>query len=151
MDMEALMTFQPADDLLVFMRGIVIADQVDMFFFGDGLIDQAEKLQPLLMPVSLLEEAKDLGVKRVQSGKQGRRAITFVVMRHCPAASFLRWQLRLGSVQGSYLAFLIDAQNQRMLRWIQIQADDGFQLVGKLRITTYLEGLDQMQLESVPS
>jgi hypothetical protein len=64
-DMEALVTVQPADDLLVFMRGIVIADQVDMFFLGDGLVNQAEKLQPLLMPVSLLAEAEDLAVKGV--------------------------------------------------------------------------------------
>jgi hypothetical protein len=35
-------------------RSIVIADQVDMFSLGDGLVDQAEKSQPLLMPVPLL-------------------------------------------------------------------------------------------------
>ncbi len=52
------MTVQPAGDLLVFMRGIVIADQVDMFFLGDGLVDQAKKLQPLLMPVPLLARPK---------------------------------------------------------------------------------------------
>jgi hypothetical protein len=50
-DMEALVTVQPADDLVVFVGGIVIADQVDMFFLGNGLLDQAEKLQPLLMPM----------------------------------------------------------------------------------------------------
>jgi hypothetical protein len=147
--MEALVTVQPADDLLVFVRGIVIADQVDMFFLGDGLIDQAEKLEPLLMPVSLLAEAEDLAVKGVQSRKQGRRAVTFIVMRHRLAAPLLQWQPGLGSVQGLYLALLIDAQNQRMLRRVQIQADDCLQLIGKLWITTYLEGLDQVRLEPV--
>jgi hypothetical protein len=85
------------------MRGIVIADQVDMLFLGDGLVDQAEKLQPLLMPVSLLAEAEDLAVQGVQSRKQRRRAVTFIVMRrrlattasldfkkHGPAASSCR-------------------------------------------------------------
>ena len=58
MDMEALVAVQPADDLLVFVGGIVVADQVDLFLLGDGLIDEAEKFQPLLMPVPLLAETK---------------------------------------------------------------------------------------------
>jgi phosphohistidine phosphatase len=48
-----------------------------------------------------------------------------------------------------YLALFFDAQNQGMLRRVQIQADDGFQLVGKVRIMAYLEGLDQERIESV--
>jgi hypothetical protein len=148
-DMEALVTVQPAGDLLVFRRGIVVADQVDVFFLGDSLVDQAEKLQPLLMPVPLLAEAEDLAVKGVQSCKQRCCAVAFIVMRHRLAASFLQWQPGLGSVQGLYLALLINVQNQRMLRRVQIQADDCFQLTAKLRITTYLKGLDQVRLESV--
>jgi hypothetical protein len=148
-DMEALVAVQPADDLLVFMGGIVVADQVDLFFLGDGLVDQAEKLQPLLVPMPLLAEAEDLAVKGVQSRKQRCCAVAFIVMRHRLAASFLQWQPGLGSVQGLYLALLIDAQNQRMLRRVQIQADDCFQLTGKIRITTYLEGLDQVRFESM--
>jgi hypothetical protein len=70
-------------------------------------------------------------------------------MRHRLAASLLQWQTGLGSVQGLYLALLIDAQNQRVLRRVQMQTDDCFQLTGKLRIATYLEGLDQVWLESV--
>ena len=70
-------------------------------------------------------------------------------MRHGLAAAFLQRQAGLGSVQGLDLALLIDPQHQRMLGRIQIQADDFFQLVGKLRIATYFESLDQMRLESV--
>jgi hypothetical protein len=33
---------------------VVIADQVDFFVCGDGLIDHAQELQPLLMAVLLL-------------------------------------------------------------------------------------------------
>jgi hypothetical protein len=120
-----------------------------MFFLGDGLVNQAEKLQPLLMPVPLLAEAEDLAVKGVQSSKQCCCAVTFIVMRHRLATSFLQRQPWLGSVQGLYLALFVNAQNQSMLRRVQVQADDGFQLTGKLRITAYLEGLDQMRLESL--
>jgi hypothetical protein len=40
-DMEALVTVEPADDLLVFVGGVVIADEIDMLFLGDSLVDQA--------------------------------------------------------------------------------------------------------------
>ena len=70
-------------------------------------------------------------------------------MRYGLAASFLQRQSGGGPIQGLYLGLLIGAQNQRMLPRIQVQADDCFQLLGKLRITTYLEGLEQMRLEFV--
>jgi hypothetical protein len=148
-DTEALVTVQPAGNFLVFVCGIVVADQVDMFFLGDGLVDQAEKLQPLLMPVPLLAEAEDLAVKGVQGRKRCCCVVTFIVMRHRLATSFLQRQAGLVSVQGLYLALFVNAQNQSMLRRVQVQADDGFQLTGKLRVTAYLEGLDQVRLESV--
>lgn len=44
-------------------------------------------------------------------------------MRHRAATAFLERQTRLTAVQSLYLALLIDAQNDRMLGWIQIQAD----------------------------
>jgi hypothetical protein len=148
-DPEALVTVQPPGNFLVFVCGIVVADQVDMFFLGDGLVDQAEKLQPLLMPVPLLAEAEDLAVKGVQSRKRCCCVVTFIVMRHRLATSFLQRQAGLGSVQGLYLALFVNAQNQSMLRRVQVQADDGFQLTGKLQVTAYPEGLDQVRLESV--
>ena len=47
------MAVEPADDLFMLASGIVIADQMDMFFLWDGLVDQPEKLQPFLVPVAL--------------------------------------------------------------------------------------------------
>ena len=73
-NVEALMTIKPAHDPLVLMCGVVIADQIDMFFLGDGMVDQAEKFQPLLMPMALLAEAEYFAVKRVQCRKQGTSA-----------------------------------------------------------------------------
>ena len=106
--MEALMAGEPADDFLVLVRGVVIADQIDMLLLGDGLVDQAEKLQPLLVPVALLAEAEDLAVERVEGGKQGGRAIAFIVVRHRLPPPYLQGQSGLGSVQGLYLALLIE-------------------------------------------
>ena len=39
------------------MGGVVIADQVQLPVGGDGLVDEAEKLEPLLVPMALLAQA----------------------------------------------------------------------------------------------
>src|SRR6266536_6522852 len=69
-EMKAGMPCQPALHFRMFMGGIVIADQVQLPVGGDGLVDAAEKLEPLLVPMALLAQAKDLAVGRIQRGKQ---------------------------------------------------------------------------------
>ena len=62
--MKARVSHQPALDLRVLMGGVVIADQVQLPVGRDGLVDQAEKLEPLLVPMPLLAKAKDLAIGR---------------------------------------------------------------------------------------
>ena len=49
------MLFQPAFDSLMLVRRVVVADQIDFFASGYGLIDHTQKPQPLLMAVLLTE------------------------------------------------------------------------------------------------
>ena len=58
--METLMPVQPALNPRVFVCGIVVADDMNLPLRGDGLIDQAQKLQPLMMTMPLLTQAIDL-------------------------------------------------------------------------------------------
>jgi hypothetical protein len=58
--MEALVFVEPPLDCWVLVGGVVVADDVDLIFGGYGLIDQAQKLQPLLMAMPLLAQAIDL-------------------------------------------------------------------------------------------
>jgi hypothetical protein len=51
------------------MGGIVIANQVKLPIRQDDVVDQAEKLEPLLVPMTLLAQAKDFAVGRIQRGK----------------------------------------------------------------------------------
>ena len=53
-NMESLVCLQPAFDSLMFVGRVVIANQIDFFFTRNGLIDLAQELEPLLMPVLLL-------------------------------------------------------------------------------------------------
>ena len=131
------------------MGGVVIADQVQLPVGRDGLVDQAEKLEPLLMAMPLLAQAKDLAVGRVQRGEQSGRAVAFVVVGHGGAASALQRQAGLGTIQSLNLALLVGAQHQRVLRRIEIQADDVFQFLGERRIVADLEGFHAMRLQPV--
>jgi len=58
---------------------------------------------------------------------------------------------RAGAVQSLYLALLIDAEHQRVLGWIKIEADDIFELGGKLGFVADLETLDAVRLQSMRS
>src|ERR1039458_8743193 len=72
------------------------------------------------------------------ANKSGR-AVAFVIVRHGGAASALQRQAGLGTIQGLNLALLVGAQHQRVLRRIEIQADDVFQFLGECRIVADLE------------
>ena len=53
-NVEAFVGLQPAFDSSVFVSRVVVADQVDFLVSRYRLIDHAQELQPLLMPVLLL-------------------------------------------------------------------------------------------------
>jgi len=97
------------------MGGVVIADQVKLPVGRDGLVDEAEKLEPLLVAMPLLAQAKDLAVGRIQRGKQGGSAVAFVVVRH--VAPRPRFSGKPGWVRSKSLnlALLVGAQHQRVL------------------------------------
>ncbi len=57
-------------------------------------------------------------------------------------------QHRLGTLQGLYLALLVHTQHQRMIRRIQIQADDVAHLLDEERIGGELEALGAMRLQA---
>src|SRR5208283_281035 len=78
--MKARVPRQPALHFGVLMGGVVIADQVELSVGRDGLVDQAEKLEPFLMAMPLLAQPKDFTVGRIQRSKQSGCAVAFVVM-----------------------------------------------------------------------
>ena len=117
--------------------------------WGNGLVDQTEKLEPFLMAMPLLAQAKDLAVGCIQRGKQSGCAVVFVVVRHGGTASALQRQAGLGTIEGLNLALLVGAQHQRVLRRIEIQADDVFQFLDEGRIVADLESFHAMRFQPV--
>ena len=89
MDVEPGMFFEPCFDAGVFVRGIVVADQVQRFVFRRFPIDLTQELQPLRVAMALLALTDHRAVESIERGKERRRAMTFVVMGHRRGASLL--------------------------------------------------------------
>jgi len=75
--MKSLVPAQPALSPRMLVRGIVVADDVDLLLRIDRLIDQAQKLEPLVMTMPLLAQTVDLAGSGVECSKQCGRAIAF--------------------------------------------------------------------------
>src|SRR5215210_8034792 len=86
-DMETRMTRQPAAHLGMLVRRGVIDDEVQVLVGGRDIVDNSQKLQPFLVAVSVVAHADHRAIQGVQRGKQRRRAVTLVVVRHRAAAS----------------------------------------------------------------
>src|SRR5207244_6963398 len=89
---------------------------------GYLLINQREKLDPLLMTVAVHAGSNDAPLGHLQGSKQGGRPVAFVVMGHRSQSSLDQWQSRLGPVQRLNRCFLIGTHNHRMLGGVQIPA-----------------------------
>ena len=72
---------------------------------GYGLIEQAQKPEPFLMSMPFLTKPVKLAVGRIESGKQSRGAVAFVVVGHSLAATALQRQTGLRAIQGLDLLF----------------------------------------------
>jgi len=147
--MKTRMPLEPGFNAGMFMCAIIIHDQMEIEFGIGFVVDFLKESEELLMPMAWHAVSDHLAVEHAQGSKQGGRSVADVVMRHCSTAAFLQGQTGLGSVKSLDLAFLIQAQNQRLVRRIQIQPHDIAQLLYEAFITAEFEGADQMGLQVV--
>lgn len=133
------------------MGSVIIHDQVQVQFgrrFGVDLLQEADEF---LMPVAREAIADHFPIKHAEGGKQGGCAIAFVIVCHRPATPLLDRQSWLRPIKSLDLAFLIDRQDQGLVGWIEVEADNIRQLFEKVLVSAELEGLHQMRLEVVLS
>src|SRR5680860_212037 len=112
-------------------------------------VDLAQETQPLNMPMTGFTAGDHRTIKSAQGGEQGGGAMAFVVMCHGFRPALLHRQSRLRSIQCLDLAFLITTQYQCMLRWVQIQTHDIFELVDKAGVPRDLESLQPMRFQTM--
>ena len=108
MEGEALVAIQPGSNLRVLVGGIVVEDHVHGLAGRHLGFNGVEKADELLMPVTLHVAPDDGAIQHVQSGKQRRGAVAFVVMRQGPQPAILQRQPGLSAVERLDLALLVD-------------------------------------------
>ena len=81
MHMEAFVFFQPRLHLEVFVSRVVVDDLVRLKVLGRFSVDLLEEIQPLLMPVLVLNAADQSTLEIVQRGEQSDGAVTYVIVR----------------------------------------------------------------------
>src|SRR5215207_8451664 len=85
-------------------------------------------------------------VQCVECRKQRRCPVTLVVVSHGATAARHEWKPWLCSVQRLDLALLVYREHQGVLRRIEIETNDIFQFLYKLRVPAEFETPRQMRL-----
>src|SRR5215213_9453952 len=93
----------------------------------------------------------DFARLHVEGSEERRRAVPFVVVRPRASPAPLHREARLGPLKGLDLALLIDAEDDRLLRRVQVKPDNISKLAEELRVGGDLEGLLPMRFQSVRS
>src|SRR5438477_74972 len=107
----------------MFVRAVIIQDQVQLQFFGKFLVQSAQKSQKLLVAMPGKALADDFSFQYFQGREERRGAVTDIIMSVCAATPFLERQSRLRAVQRLYLALLVDTQDQAFFWRIEVEAN----------------------------
>lgn len=133
----------------VFVRRVVVHDQVDVEFRRHLLVDAFEELKKLSMPVTGQALLDDFSIESVERSEERRGSVADVVVRLARRYTRAKRKNRCCSLQGLHAAFLIDAQNDRVRRRIHVKPNDITQLFDKFRIVAELEALHAVRLQVV--
>src|SRR2546428_546413 len=122
MQVEAGMAFQPRLDARMFVRPVVVDDQMQVQIEWCLDADQLQEADKFLMAMPRHAIANDRPIQHVQRSEQVRRAIAFVIVRLPGRNSRPEGQERLSAVEGLNLTFLVDAEHQGFVGRIQIKS-----------------------------
>src|SRR6266498_1392271 len=148
MEVEPRVFSQPRPDDRMFVRAVVVTDQMDL----PAPVLSVEDLQEgeeLLVRVPSEASLGDFAGGHFQSREQTRGAVPDVVVSHSGGEAWADRQDRLCSIQRLNLRFLINAEHQGLFWRVQIEPDDVRHLAIKLRVRAELEGFHPMRLESM--
>lgn len=90
----------------------------------------------------------DLARADFEGGEQGRGAVPIVIVGHPFEVAQAHGQDRLRTLQRLDLALLVHAEDQRLVRWIEVQPNDIAHLLDEERIAGELEGLAAVGLHA---
>ncbi len=145
--MEARPLGQPGTDGRRFVRAVIVQDQVNIQRCGDRVVDSIQERPKLDSPMPPMALPDHLPGFHIQGGKEGRRPVATVVMGAPFNLPGSHRENGLCAIQRLNLGLLIDAQDQRTLRRIEVQAHNVPDLLNKERIRGELEGLATVGLQ----
>lgn len=147
--MEPGVTSKPGFDTRTLVGLVVVHDQMQVQLRWGFAIYPFKKTNKLLMPMPPYAVTNHLLIEHAKRRKERGCPTPFVFVRLFPTVSLLHRQPRLGSVQGLGLALLIYAQNQSLVRRVQIKTQHILQLLNKMLITVEIKGFDQMGFQII--
>ncbi len=148
MELEARMPKQPAMHQGRLVDAGVVEHEIHLELVGHLASDALEEGLELDRTVSAMGLANHLAAGHVEGGEQRRRAVPAIVMGLPLRKARCQGQDRLGAVEDLDLTFLVHAQDERLVRRIQIQPDDVAHFFDELRIRGELEVLHAMRLQT---
>ena len=81
------MAVEPTANRWMFVRGVIIQNNMDDLACGDLCLDGIQEADELLMPVALHVAADHRAIEDIKCGEQGGCAIALVIMRHGSGAA----------------------------------------------------------------
>jgi hypothetical protein len=141
MDVKTGPSQQPALDQRRLVSSVVVQDEMNCQLLWDVAVDGVEELPKLDAAVTSMVLRDDPATLYVERSKQGRGAVTNVVMRATFDLSGLQRQDGLGTIQRLNLGFLVNTENHRTVRRIQVETHDVPHLLHQERIRRKLEAL----------
>ena len=139
MQVEAGSFREPGPDLGVLVRRVVVDHQVEIEIARDIGFDVLQEAQELLMSVAGAALRDDLTVGDIESGEQRRCSMPIVVVGHSFDVAEPQRQDRLAPFKRLDLRLFVDAENEGVIWWIQVQTNNVPDLVNELRIGRQLE------------
>ena len=147
-EMEPWAFQQPPADQGRLMRAIVVEDQMHVQTGRDAGFDGVQELPEFSGTMSLMQLPNDAARLHFQRSEERGRAMAAVVMRATLDLPRAHRQQRARAIQRLNLRFLIDAQDKRFVRGMEIQTDDIPNLLDEQRIGRQLERLGPMRLQA---
>ncbi len=123
----------------MFVCSVIVDDQMQVQLIGSLAVDPLQKPNELLVAMPRHTIADHAAVQQAQGGIQRRGAVAFVIVSQGATTPLLQRQPRLSSIQGLNLRFLVDAQHQRLIGRIQVQAHNVTQFLDKPFVSAELK------------
>ena len=111
-----------------------------------NIVKSLQKLQKFLMPMSCGATTDNLSSSHIQSGKQSQRAVSDVIVGDPFKVTQAHRQNRLSALQSLALTFLVNAQDHRLGRRIEVKPDDIAHFLSEERVIGQVEALAAMGL-----